>query len=47
MKVGRWIDRHCHVVYVVMALPLMIWFACRIPRSRVLTSPRTSRAPTR
>jgi uncharacterized membrane protein len=31
MKVGRWIDRHCHIVYVVVALPLVIWFACWIP----------------
>ena len=26
-----WFDRHCDAVYVVMALPMMIWFALWVP----------------
>ena len=29
--IGHWLDRYCHVVYVVVALPLVIWFACWMP----------------
>src|SRR6188474_1013209 len=31
MAIGNWVDRHCAVVYVAVALPLMIWFAFQIP----------------
>jgi uncharacterized membrane protein len=31
MTIGRWLDRHCAIAYVFLALPLMIWFAFWIP----------------
>lgn len=29
--IARWFDRRCHLVYLVVALPLVIWFACWMP----------------
>jgi uncharacterized membrane protein len=29
--IGSWFDRHCHILYVAAALPLIVWFACWIP----------------